>query len=64
MREEKPAWFWALTASFIMAWSVAGTLALIFIMDNKVYLGEATIIIATVALVLIYYLADWLIGRD
>lgn len=63
MRNEKPTWFWVLTASFILAWSVAGTLSIIFILNGSVYMGEAVIIIATVILVIIYYVTDWLISR-
>jgi len=63
MREEKPTWFWVITASFIMAWSVAGTVSIIFIFNGDVYLGEAIITLTTIVLVIIYYAVEWLITR-
>ena len=63
MRNEKPMWFWALTASFILAWSLAGTLSIIFILNGSVYLGEVVIIVTTIILVVVYYTADWLLEK-
>jgi ACR3 family arsenite efflux pump ArsB len=63
MRDEKPTWFWVLTASFILAWSVAGTLSIIFILNGSVYLGEAVIIATTIILVIVYFVTDWMIER-
>jgi hypothetical protein len=60
MRSEKPAWFWAVTASVILIWAAAGSMSVFFILNGEVYIGEAIIITATIFLVVIYYLAEWL----
>jgi hypothetical protein len=63
MISERPTWFWILTATFVIAWSLAGTLSIFFILNNNVYLGEAVVIASTIILVIIYFVAEWLIER-
>jgi len=63
MRSERPTWFWVLTAIFVIAWSVAGTLSIFFILNNNVYLGEAVVIASTIILVIVYFVAEWFIEK-
>jgi hypothetical protein len=63
MVNEKPTWFWAVTATVILVWAAAGTMAIFFIITGDVYNGEAVIIAATIFLVVIYYLSEWVATR-
>lgn len=63
MKNEKPSWFWAVTASVIVVWAAAGTVSIFFILNSEVYTGEAIIIAATIFLVLMYYTAEWMATR-
>ena len=63
MRNERPTWFWAVTATVVLVWAAAGTMAIFFILNNDVYTGEAVIIAATIFLVVIYYLAEWVANK-
>ena len=58
MRRGRPGWFWAVTASLILAWALAGTVSISFILSGNVYFGEAVIIVSTVSVILLYYLID------
>lgn len=63
MRSEKPTWFWLVTTSIVLAWAIAGTLAIILILNGEIYVGEAIIIATTIMLVVFYHLAEWLKER-
>jgi hypothetical protein len=63
MAKERPSWFWALTIIFMMAWAMSGTQAIFYILEGKIILGEAVIIITTICLVIIYYSLDYLLAR-
>lgn len=58
MVRKRPGWFWAVTASFIISWALAGTVSILFIVNNNVYLGEATIIISSLVLTMVYHLVE------
>jgi len=59
MKNERRTWFWVITAFFILAWSIAGTFSILFITNGDVLLGEISIIITTIILVIIYFVLDW-----
>jgi len=61
MTKERPSWFWAITLIFVMSWMLAGTQAVLYILEGKIIFGEAVIIITTICLVIIYYSLDYLI---
>jgi len=63
MARERPAWFWAITLIFMMAWVVGGTQAVFFILEGQVILGEIVVILSTVIIVVLYYTIDWLLTR-
>lgn len=63
MEKERPSWFWAVTLIFMMGWALAGTQAILYILEGEIIIGEVIIIITTICLVVIYYIIDYLITR-
>jgi hypothetical protein len=63
MRGERPTWFWAVTASFILMWMISGTLSIIQIFSGNVYMGELVIILSTIFLVVVYYVVEHFLDR-
>lgn len=58
MVRERPGWFWAITSFFVIAWALAGTVSIFYIINDSIYVGEAVIIISTLVLTMVYYLVD------
>ena len=58
MVRKRPAWFWAVTSFFIVAWALAGSISIFYIMNDSVYIGEAVIIISTLVLTMVYHLVE------
>ena len=63
MRVGRPTWFWIIIVVIIFGWILAGTRAVLYILEGEVFLGEGIIISATILLTLVYYGLEWWINK-
>ncbi|MBN2202732.1 MAG: hypothetical protein JW700_00900 [Candidatus Aenigmarchaeota archaeon] len=50
--------FWIVTAAFIAAWVLSGTLSLLYVYTKNVFVSEFIILFSSLALILIYYVVE------
>ena len=60
---ERPIWFWGITTLLIVGWSLAGTVSIIFILNNNVQIGEIIVIASSIVIALLYHAFEWFVER-